>query len=93
MATQIVDNKDFTLIHVRREEVEGNQMPNLLHHMERKEMRKLLRVSFYEEGAYNAAIIDYCGGKTDFFESGMKALFQAGEVFSKTEGSSFYFLN
>ena len=46
-----------------------------------------------KRGAYNAGIIDYGGGKTDFFQLGMKALFQAVEVFSKTEGSSFYFLN
>ena len=84
--------KDFYLMHVNRKDVKDNKMPLLMFYMDRSDLSKSLRFNFVGEGAQDAGILDYGGGKKDFFQTGMKALFEEGTVFTKREGSSMYYL-
>ena len=60
--------------------------------MDKADLSKSLRFNFVGEGAHDAGILDYGGGKKDFFQTGIKALFEKGTVFTKSEDSNFYYL-
>ena len=85
LATGKIVEKDFNLMHVNRKEVKDNMMPLLMFYMDKADLSKSLRFNFVGEGAHDAGILDYGGGKKDFFQMGIKALFEKGTVFTKSE--------